>query len=168
MSTIEFPPDEIVELAMPALERLKDAARRSPTGRARFCLHTGPESPAHDMVIAFAAGGYVRPHRHPNKPESFHVIEGEFDVVLFGDGGQPCRRICMGPIGSGRSFVYRLPPGLWHTVVTMSDMVVLHEVTPGPFVPAETEFAPWAPAVDETPAVRMFLHRLTEDRPSIG
>jgi cupin fold WbuC family metalloprotein len=166
MSTIQFPPGEIVELAMPAIERLKEAARRSPTRRARFCLHDGPESLAHDMVIAFAAGGYVHPHRHPRKPESYHAIEGEFEVVLFREDGRPCRRIPMGPLScSGRSFMYRLPPGLWHTVVTTSEMVVLHEVTLGPFLPAETELAPWAPPAENTAAVRTFLEHLMCARP---
>jgi cupin fold WbuC family metalloprotein len=160
VSTIYFPPTEIVELEAPALDALKQAARESPTRRARYCLHNGADSRAHDMVIAFADGGYVRPHRHARKTESFHAIEGEFDVVIFEEGGRPCRRIRMGPLGSGRSLIYRLPPGLWHTVVPRSDMVLLHEVTEGPFAPSESEFAPWAPAPGDVVHVRAFLAQL--------
>src|SRR5204862_7175921 len=55
--------------------------------RARLCAHPNPDDPLHEMLIVLDRGTYVRPHRHAGKSESFHVIEGELDVVLFAYDG---------------------------------------------------------------------------------
>lgn len=35
------------------------------------------------MLIVMAKGSYIRPHKHKNKSESFHIIEGLLDVIVF-------------------------------------------------------------------------------------
>lgn len=142
MTAIYFPADHIVEVGSAEVERLKDAARVSPTGRARYCFHESTQSVVHDMLIAFAGRGYVRPHRHLRKAETLHAIEGDFDVVVFDDAGRETRRIPMGPAG-GRMLLYRMPAGVWHTLLPLADIVLLHEVTQGPFVAEETEYPSW-------------------------
>ena len=143
MTAIYFPVSDIVELGAAEVDQLKAAARSSPTGRARFCFHENADSVVHDMLIAFAGRGYVRPHRHLKKAETLHAVEGNFDVVVFDDDGREVRRIQMGP-AAGRALLYRMPVRVWHTVLPLDDMVILHEVTQGPFVPAETEYPTWA------------------------
>lgn len=144
MTAIYFPPDDIVEIGSADVDRLKEAARESASGRARYCFHATHDAVVHDMLIAFADRGYVRPARHLRKAETLHAVEGDFDVIIFDDAGREVRRIPLGPAGSGRTLMYRLPKGVWHTVIPLSDMVVLHEVAEGPFVPEETEYPAWA------------------------
>jgi cupin fold WbuC family metalloprotein len=143
LTAIYFLPQAIVEVGTAELDQLREAARTSPSGRARYCFHEDATSVVHDMLIAFAGRSEVRPHRHLRKSETLHAVEGNFDVVVFDERGHELRRIRMGPAGGDRTLMYRMPPGVWHTVVPLEDMVVLHEVTQGPFVPEETEFAPW-------------------------
>jgi cupin fold WbuC family metalloprotein len=108
------------------------------------------------MIIVLCREVLFRPHRHANKTESFHVIEGEFDMIVFDDDGQPKRVILMGSPESGRIYCYRLCTNAWHTLLPRSDIAVYHEVTTGPFDPGQpAEFAPWAPT--EPKALRRFL-----------
>jgi len=86
-STTFFNTESAVELGALDLTRLKDAALADPVGRARLCLHLDHESLVHQMVIVFTEWSYVRPHRHSSKTESFHAIEGEFDVIFFNEAG---------------------------------------------------------------------------------
>jgi cupin fold WbuC family metalloprotein len=139
-------------------------ATRSPRKRARLCAHPTPTDALHEMLICLARGTYVRPHRHAGKSESFHIIEGELDVVLFDDAGNIRDVIELGPYQSGRVFFYRLMEPCFHTVLVKTPYAFFHETTNGPFDPADTEFAEWAPP-EGSAAVEEFLERLrTEAR----
>lgn len=125
-----------------------------PRRRARLCAHSGTDDPLHEMLICLAAGTYVRPHRHRGKSESFHLIDGELDVVLFHDDGTVREVIPMGPYHAGKSFFYRLSEPCYHTVLVNGPFALFHETTNGPFDPADTEFAPWAPSEGDSAAGR--------------
>lgn len=127
--------------------------------RARLCAHPGPDDPLHEMLIVLDRGTYIRPHRHGGKSESFHVIEGELDVVLFADDGAVRDVIHMGPYGSGRVFFYRLMDECYHTVLVNTPVAVFHETTNGPFRRDDGVFAPWSPAEGE-PGVAAFVEQL--------
>src|SRR5690349_17424629 len=62
---------------------VKAQARHAQRRRARLCLHRSSYDRLHDMVIALDMTTYLRPHRHEDKSETFHVIEGEASVVVF-------------------------------------------------------------------------------------
>jgi len=109
------------------------------------------------MVIAFCRETYNRPHRHRNKTESFHVIEGNLLIVFFDDQGKVQRRIKMGPNRDGQTFLYRLSSSLWHTVVPLSEFVIIHETTTGPFIKDETEFAAWGPEDGDKAGIAQWL-----------
>jgi cupin fold WbuC family metalloprotein len=161
MSVTFFTGQEIIEIDQAQLEELKRAATASPLKRARLCLHHNLDDKVQEMVIAFCRGTYNRPHRHRDKTESFHLIEGHLLIIFFDNHGQVIRRIKMGPCGSGRTFLYRLSCSLWHTVVPLSEFVIIHETTNGPFLKEETEFATWGPDVSETEEVDKFLASIT-------
>lgn len=114
--------------------------------RARLCAHSGPADRLHEMLIVLGRGTYIRPHRHGGKSESFHLIEGELDVVVFHDDGSVREVVRMGPFGSGKTFYYRLTEPCYHTVLVNTPYALFHETTNGPFDRGDTEFAPWSPA----------------------
>lgn len=144
------------------LQLLKELAAASPLKRSRICLHRTSDDRIQEMVIMFARDSYVRVHRHRNKSESFHVVEGLLQVVFFDDEGRESRRVRLGPPGSGRPCLYRLACDAWHTVLVESDWVVIHETTNGPFVPGEAEFADWAPDGQNPTAAQEFLEVLRD------
>jgi cupin fold WbuC family metalloprotein len=144
--------DDIVRVTAADLAAFRERATRSTRKRARLCAHRTTADPLHEMLICLARGTYVRPHRHGGKSESFHIIEGELDVVLFHDDGTVREVIPMGPYASGKVFFYRLAEPCYHTVVVNTPHVLFHETTNGPFDPADTEFAEWAPAEGDASA----------------
>jgi cupin fold WbuC family metalloprotein len=127
------------------LTTLRAAAKASPKRRARINAHGGPEDPLHEMIIAIDASSYIRPHKHPGKSEAFHVIDGDADIVIFDDDGEIDRVICLGATDRGRAFYYRMSQPRFHTLIVRSDIFIVHEITNGPFRPAATTFADFAP-----------------------
>jgi cupin fold WbuC family metalloprotein len=123
-----------------------------PRRRARICTHRSSDTPIHEMIIALGRETYVQPHAHLNKSESFHVIEGRCDLVLFDDVGGIREVIRLGEVNSGLPFFHRIASPVFHTLVIRTPFFVIHETTNGPFIPEETIFAKWAPAESDAAA----------------
>lgn len=163
MNLIELSPGvytseaSIVTVGRELIDELKRRLPASPSRRVRFCAHPNTADALHEMMIVVARESYVRPHAHPGKSESFHIVEGEVDVVLFDEAGTVTRVIAMSDRASGKAFYYRTGPGQYHSIRVRTDTVVIHETTNGPFVPGDTTLAPWAPAEDDAPAGRDYL-----------
>lgn len=149
----------IVRVAAGEVAIVRARGVRSIRKRARLCAHTSPSDPLHEMIICLARGTYIRPHRHDAKSESFHIIEGELDVVLFEDDGAIREVIRMGPYTSGAVFYYRLSEPVFHSVLVRSPHVLFHETTGGPFDRRATAFAPWSPA-EGAPGAEEYLEQL--------
>lgn len=137
---------ETVQIGEKELEALRNDARLHPLKRARINLHRSPEDKIQEMVIAVCKRSYIGPHRQRNKEKSYVLIEGEMMVAFFDDSGKCTRKIRMMKRERGTDpVVYRFPSGEWHTVVSLSELVVYIEIAPGPYRPEETEFANWGP-----------------------
>ena len=129
---------------------LKGKAKDNKRKRARLCVHPDRSSTLHEMVIVLRKGIYIPPHKHFGKSESFHIVAGSLDVVVFIGDGAIREVVSMGERCKGdNAFFYRLEEGLFHTVIPTSEMVVFHETTNGPFLKEDTVFADWAPAEDD-------------------
>lgn len=153
-----FSTEDITRLGTADIESLKSKAAANPRRQVRLCTHPNVDSIAHEMIIVQARGNYIRPHKHINKSESFHIIEGELTVVIFDESGSIQETIPMAPFRSG-IFYYRLSAGYYHTIFVTSDTVVFHETTEGPFRPEDSVFAPWAPEEDDRERKR-YMHDL--------
>ncbi len=135
----------VVQVTAADLAEVVRSATRSSRMRARLCTHPAATDLLHEMLICLVQGTYVPPHRHTGKSESFHIIEGELDVVLFHDNGTIREVIRMGGYHTGKTFFYRLMEPCFHTVLLNTPYVLFHETTNGPFDPADNEYASWAP-----------------------
>jgi cupin fold WbuC family metalloprotein len=166
MIVVEDRPDVLVaigsvlKITPEHIARLRERSLHNERRRARLCAHLTLTDPIHEMVISLARGTYIRPHRHVGKTESFHMIEGELEVILFDDNGVVREVIRMGPYRSGKTFFYRLTEPCFHTVMVSSTVAILHETTNGPFNPAETEYPAWGP-VEGDPSVSSYLDQLS-------
>jgi len=154
--------DRIVTIDAAAITDLKRAAEGNARKRIRVCAHRGVDDRLHEMLIVHEFNTYVRPHKHLGKSESFHVIDGEVDVVVFADDGRISEVIEMGTFQSGRPFFYRIADPLYHTLLIRSPVLVFHETTSGPFKREETMFAPWAPEDSQREAVDRYLQDLND------
>ena len=111
------------------------------------------------MFIFHKKGAYVRPHRHLNKLESFHLISGQVSTIFFDNYGKPTKVIKMGDYRSGKTFYYKLFKSCFHTVLIDRD-VLFHEVTSGPYIKNQTIFAKWSPVENNKKAVKKYLSKL--------
>lgn len=136
---------DVVIFDADSIDFLRRTCSKTTKKRARLCAHTSTDHSLHEMLIALNGKSYIQPHRHHNKSESFHVVEGLADIILFDDSGKIQHLIQMGSVESGRSFMYRIEPPVYHTLRIQSDTFIFHETTPGPFCKADSEYAPWAP-----------------------
>lgn len=155
-----YPAETPVVVDRAFMEELQRQSELNPRRRIRLCAHSDPKDSLHDMLIVHTSGTYVRPHKHLSKVESFHVISGTAEVVLFDDAGRIRRVVPMGPYESGRNFYYRLADAVYHTLVIHTPYLVFHEATNGPFDRADTVFPDWAPADDPPAAAAAYLANL--------
>ena len=140
---------------------LKAKAIGNTRERVRLCTHQSVEDAVHEMLIVHIKGTYIRPHKHPNKSESFHIIEGTLDIVIFDDAGNIFEVVNMGEYSSGDQFFWRLSQSYFHTVIPRSDVVVFHETTGGPFVKETSNVpAPWSPTEDDIESIDLYTKRL--------
>lgn len=139
-----------VKVAKQAIRELKERADSNRRKRIRLCAHPDIDDKLHQMLIVHTKDTYVRPHKHLNKSESIHMIEGSLHLVIFDELGVITDAIPMGEYSSGRAFFHRMNEPLYHTLLISSDYVVFHETANGPFKSSENAFPPWAPEdVDE-------------------
>lgn len=139
---------------------LEAGAAASPRRRLNHNFHSGPHDNPHRMLNVLLRGTYVRPHRHvtPLKSEAFLPLTGAVGIVCFDDAGAVIGQYTLEASGPVRGI--DIAPGVWHTVLALSDVSVCYEVKPGPWEPAsDKDFAVWAPAEGE-PAVPAYLARL--------
>ena len=135
--------DAVMALCNTDLEILLSKLRESNLDRIRVCAHQKTADPLHEMIIILKRDAYVKPHKHLCKSESFHIIRGEADVVLFEENGEVRNTIELGELGSGKNFYYRLSIPLFHTVKVRSDYLIFHETTQGPFDRNKTVYPTW-------------------------
>jgi len=142
------------------IDKLIASAQQEPKRRARFNLHRTDGNAIQEMIIAFCGDSLNMPHRHHGKSESMHVLRGRVSVVIFDDGGKIMRRITLGPPWGAEPCVLRMEAPLWHTVIPIDDVVVVHETTNGPFVQGgNMEVPTWAPKPDK---LGDFIRKLKE------
>ncbi len=152
--------ESIVRIAKKDLDYLRQLADKNKRKRIRICAHRNINDETHEMLIVHARNSYVRPHKHLEKSESFHVIDGLADVIIFNDEGKIVDIISLGDYASGNFFYYRINKPAYHSLRICSDFIIFHEVTKGPFSKKDTMFAPWSPSEENPHEVEKFLLKL--------
>lgn len=154
--------EKIVKLQAVFIDTLKKRALGNIRKRIRLCAHPNTNDPIHEMFIVHTKGVYIKPHKHLNKIESLHVIEGLADVVFFDEKGQITDVINMGDYLSELEFYFRIEKPIYHTMLVKSKYFIFHEVTNGPFNNSDTVFAPWSPDEKDNLGVKIFLKALSQ------
>ena len=153
----------IVSIKAEDIVFLKKQAALNSRKRCRICVHPGATSSLHGMLIVHGIDAYVRPHRHLLKAESLHVIEGSALMLAFDEEGEITQTEELSDLQSGKSFYYRMPKGVFHSIIITSNWLVFYESTTGPFNKKMTENASWAPPDEDFSAVKSFLKKLKNE-----
>jgi cupin fold WbuC family metalloprotein len=148
----------IVTIGPAEIAFVKAQARSLVRRRARLCLHRSSYDRLHDMVSALDMATYVRPHRNDDKSATMHIIEGEAALVIFGEKGNIQRAVALG--GTEGARLFRLDEPFYHTLVVQSEVLVIHEVTNGPFTPGATNYAEFAPRETDADSADAYLREL--------
>ena len=135
--------DEVVRFDSRYVDLVKQSAAKNARGRARICAHRGPADTLHEMLIAIRSDSYIRPHRHHQKVESFHLVDGSVDVVVLNDDGSIADVVELSTQGN---FYYRLDSPRYHTLLIHSPVLVIHEITNGPFDAVQSDWGSFSPA----------------------
>jgi cupin fold WbuC family metalloprotein len=144
------------------IEVLRQAIRKTPKRRVRINAHPGSDDELHEMIIAIEPGSYIRPHMHPGKSEAFHIIEGQVDIVVFSEAGDIERIVSLAAKGGAHPFYYRMSTPHFHTLIIRSDLLVVHEITNGPFLPTGTIYAAFAPEEGDQANAAVFQTNLVK------
>jgi cupin fold WbuC family metalloprotein len=152
--------EPIVSVGKKEMGFLKQKVHTTQRKRVRLCAHKDIENTLHEMFVVYMSMTYVKPNKHLNKDESLHILEGEADFIFFDEHGKIIAIIPLGDYNSGRQFYIRVPAFVYHTIIMRSETLVIHEVTPGPFVRSDTVWAPWAPEETDQAAVAKFMDQL--------
>ncbi|MFI5349309.1 MAG: WbuC family cupin fold metalloprotein [Elusimicrobiota bacterium] len=152
--------DPVVSNTRGAVQSLKKRAAGNRRGTIRLCAHPGVADKLHEMVIVHSKETYIRPHKHPGKSVSYHVVEGKADMVLFDGKGAVVDVTPLDEFGSGKTYFHRIQESYFYTPVVRSDYFVFHEITNGPFKPSDTVYASWAPEEKDASAVDKFRRDL--------
>jgi len=154
---VYYPDTDIVLVSRKDIDGLKLLASANSRERVRLCAHRDISDEIHEMLIVIGKDNYIRPHRHLNKSETFHVIEGTADILLFTDEGELQEIVEMGDYNSNRHFFFRIDRPIYHSMVIKSDVFIFHETTNGPFDRNDMLLAPWSPEESCVEAGRAFL-----------
>jgi len=155
-----FSREDITKVSNQDLEFLKKKASNNERRRVRLCTHKNLQDKVHEMLIIHGKDAYVRPHKHIDKSESLHVIEGKAYAIIFEESGKLSEIIPMGDCNSGLTFYYRIREPVYHSLIITSDFFVFHEAVEGPFDRSKTIFAPWSPGDDNHEKVKAFINSL--------
>jgi cupin fold WbuC family metalloprotein len=121
---------------------LKAEVHKTPRKRIRLCTHSDTDAALHEMFVCYTKDTDIGAHKHTDKDETFYVMEGEMDFVVFDDAGRVTTTLPMG--GAGEPFCVRVPINTWHTVRLKTDYCVIHLSNVGPFAKDRTVWAQWA------------------------
>jgi cupin fold WbuC family metalloprotein len=144
------------------IELLREAVRKTPKKRARINAHPDSADELHEMIIAIERSSYIRPHMHPGKSEAFHIVEGAVDIVIFDAAGEISRIVPLSANGGPGAFYYRMSQPFFHTLIIKSDLLIVHEITNGPFRPEATVFADFAPPESDAAAAARYQADLVD------
>ncbi len=155
-----FVKDSFVSIGKEEIKFLKDKVLHNDRKSIRLCMHTSINDCVHEMFILHSQQTYIRPHKHPNKDVSYHIIEGIADMVVFNEEGVIVDVIPMGEYGMGRYFYYRFNEVYYYAPLVRSDFLLFHETIDGPFRPSDTIYAPWAVVGEDPREVAQFQKEL--------
>lgn len=140
------------------IERLKIVFKKVEPRNVRLCLHENSNANFHDMIILERKSRHYRPHRHNEKGESFHIMEGRLGVFTFDNNGLIIDS-CI--LSDDNIKIYKVKPNMFHAVLPITDFVIYHETKPGPFMGNMDSIYPdWEPNVNNQDEIDSYLNTL--------
>ena len=123
------------------IKEMLQISNRNNKCNMRICLHPNDKAKAHNMIILERGKNIFPPHKHLAKGETFHVIKGKLKVLVFDSKGKLKVKIIL-----KSNELFRLKKNSYHAVIALTDPVIYHESTSGPFLGDNNNIFPsWMP-----------------------
>ena len=126
------------------LNFIKNKSKLSPKKIVRLCVHKSKKEKIHEMFIIFPKNYYCLPHYHPSE-ESFLILKGQADIVIFKKNGKLKKIVKMGDLNSGKIFFQKFEKNTIHLLIVRSKFLYFKEVKKGPFSKRGMKKPYWCP-----------------------
>jgi cupin fold WbuC family metalloprotein len=127
-----YPVDTPVEVSSNLIDYLEIRAREAGLN-SRVCLHTSQNADFHEMIICKIRGREHAPKRHLKKDKTFTVLRGRLLISVLDESGSEKKSWVLEPSAKKGLFSIRVPAGMFHVDLPLSDTSVHIETTLGPF-----------------------------------
>lgn len=159
-----FNTEDAIKIDEQFISFLKKTAENNESKKVTFCLHKTHEDGVHEMINVYPKGLYVRPHKHPIKTETKHMIEGRMLMFIYDDLGHITYQFELTETGLGGCLAHRIEKDYYHSIVPISDIVVFHEIINGPYTGInDSVFPDWAPEIHDQAGIEAFIAKITRN-----
>lgn len=115
------------------LNKITAEAKASPRLRMNFNLHDSLEAKAQRLFNALEPGTVLPVHRHLATSETYIVVRGRLDVLIYNEARELVERHRLDPAQG--AFGFHIPKNTWHTLEVIESGTVIFEVKDGPYTP---------------------------------
>lgn len=119
------------------LDAITAQAKENPRLRMNFNFHDSLNAPAQRLLNALEPGTEVPTHRHRHTAETYVLLRGELEIILYNDRKEITETVILNP--ENGVFGAHIPIGQWHAVKVRTADTVIFEVKDGPYAPLDAE-----------------------------
>ena len=119
------------------LDEITRQAKESPRLRMNYNLHDNLDAKAQKLLNALEPGTILPIHRHPNTTETYLLLRGKLNVILYNDKKEVLETMHLDTANG--NYGLDIPAGQWHSVEALESGTVILEVKDGPYIPFQPE-----------------------------
>jgi len=119
------------------LDEITRQAKESPRLRMNYNLHDNLDAKAQKLLNALEPGTILPIHRHPNTNETYLLLRGKLNVILYNDKKEVLETMHLDTANG--NYGLDIPAGQWHSVEVLESGTVILEVKDGPYIPFQPE-----------------------------
>jgi cupin fold WbuC family metalloprotein len=119
------------------LDKLTEQAAVNERLRKNYNLHRSLNDNVQRLLNAMEPGIEMPVHRHSHTDETYVVLKGSLNVLLYNEKNKLTQTILLDPkVGK---YGVSIPAAQWHTVEILEKGTVIFEVKQGPYTPLEAK-----------------------------
>lgn len=119
------------------LDEITRQAKESPRLRMNYNLHDNLDAKAQKLLNALEPGTILPIHRHPNTTETYLLLRGKLNVILYNDKKEVLETMHLDTANG--NYGLDIPAGQWHSIEVLESGTVILEVKDGPYIPFQPE-----------------------------
>jgi len=119
------------------LHKLVEQAQENERLRKNYNLHSSLNDNVQRLLNAMEPGTELPIHRHLHTDETYIVLQGSLNVLLYNDKKKLIQTILLDP--KQGKYGVSIPADQWHTVEILEKGTVIFEVKQGPYSPLESK-----------------------------